>query len=175
MGDFTHGTDGSARLLEQDVPGPGRGAGADEDTFLAFHQRLGESRSVAHHTVNLTVEHQFHLPGDVAPVAGGAHDDGVGLLYHLQYALRIVLREHAFLFRTTCHAASAGLHGKVVGIHRFHCVATFLCFLFNDAEHLRNQSILPWTSVDYQYIHFHLVCFDDAKLQIVAGFSKCVG
>ena len=32
-GNLSHGTDGATRLLEQDIPRPGRGAGADEDTF----------------------------------------------------------------------------------------------------------------------------------------------
>ena len=110
-GDFTHGADGAARLLEQDVPRPRRGAGADEDTLLAFHQRLWKAWGVTHHSIDLTVEHQLHLSWDVAPVAGRTHDDGIGLLHHLQYPLRIVLSECAFLFRAAGHTADTGLHG----------------------------------------------------------------
>ena len=156
-GDLTHGTDGTARLFEQDVPRPGRGAGADEDAFLAFHQRLWKAVGIAHHTIDLTVEHQLHLSRDVAPVAGRSHNDGIGLLHHLQYPLRIILSEYAFLFRAAGHTARAGLYGQVVGIDHLHRITMFFRLLLHDAEHLRNQSLLSRTSVYYQYVHITVV------------------
>ena len=137
-GDFMHGTDGSTRLLKQDVPRPGCGAGADENTFLAFHQRLWKARGVAHHAIDLTVKHQLHLSWDVAPVAGRTHNDGIDLLHHLQHTLRIVFSEYTFLLRAAGHTACAGLHGQVVGIYHLYLIASFFCLFPHDAKHLRN-------------------------------------
>ena len=68
--DFTHSTDSTSRLLEPDIPRPGGGAGAEKNTLLALHQWLWETGCVAHHTIDDTIEQQFHLPWDVTPIAG---------------------------------------------------------------------------------------------------------
>ena len=53
---LAQGADGTAGLIHKDVKGEGRGASADEDGFLALHQRLGKARRVAHHAIDDTVE-----------------------------------------------------------------------------------------------------------------------
>ncbi len=56
------------------------------------------------------------------------------------------------------HTAYAGLDVQVVGIDRLHHVASLLCLLSHDAEHLRYQAFLPWASIYNQYIHRYNIC-----------------
>ena len=157
--DLAHGLDGSVGLVEEDVPGRGGGGGAHEDALLALHQGLGEARRVAHHAVDQAVEQQFHLAGDVAPVAGGAEDDGVRVLQQLQHALRVVFDEHARALGAAGHAADAGFDLQVVGIDGFNLVAFLLRFFPHDAEHLRDVTLLARASVDDQNIHSFVFIF----------------
>ena len=159
VADFSHGTDSSARLFEQDIPRPGCGAGAEEDAFSPLHQRFGEAWRVAHHTIDDAVEQQLHLPGDVAPIARCSHDDGIGLLNHLQYALRVVLSHYALSFRPARHTTDAWFDVQVVGANRLQFIASRQGLFAHNLEHLRNQPLFPRASVYDQYVHCRLYLF----------------
>jgi hypothetical protein len=134
-------------LLEPDVPGPRSGAGTKQDTPLTFHQWFWKARSVAHHTIYDTVEQQLHLPWDVTPIAGRTHDNRIGILYHFQYPLRVILCHRTLQLCATGHTTNAGFDTQIVGIDCLHLVASILCFFSHDVEHLRNQTLLSRASV----------------------------
>ena len=122
--DFTHSTDGTTRLFEPDVPRPRGGTSTEEDTFLALHQRLWETGRVAHHAIDDAVEQQLHLPWDIAPIAGRSHNDGIGLLHHLQYSLGVILTKYTLTFSATGHTTDAGLDVQVVGKNCLHLITS---------------------------------------------------
>ena len=145
---LTHCADGSTRLMEEHIEGPGGGAGAEQDTAFPFHQRFGETRGVAHHTINDAVEKQFHLPRNIAPITGGSHDDGISLLHHSQYTLRVVFSHHTLILGAANHTSHTRLDAKVVCPDNFYHHTIRLCLLLHDVEHLRQKSFSTWTAID---------------------------
>ena len=107
--DLPKGTDDTVRLVEPDIPRPRGGASAEKDAFLSLHQWLWETGRVAHHAIDDTVEQQFHLSWDIAPITGCAHDDAIGILHHFQYLLGVILTKYTLTFSPTCHTANARL------------------------------------------------------------------
>lgn len=151
--DLAHGTNGATGLFEPYIPWPWCGAGAKKYAFFTFHQRLREAGRVTHHSVNYAVEEQFHLPGDVAPIAGGSHNDGIGILNHLEDALGIVLGQQALAFCAAGHTACARFDLKIVGADRLYNMALRLSIFLHNAQHPGQHSIFLRTSVYYQYFH----------------------
>ena len=101
--------------MRPDVPRPRCCTGAEENALLTLHQRLWETGRVAHHAIDNTVEQQFHLSWNVTPIAGCSHDDGIGLLHHLQYSLGVVLSYRTFQLGATNHTTHTRFNVQVVG------------------------------------------------------------
>ena len=123
---LAHGSDGTTRLLEPDIPRPRRGAGTEQNTLLTLHQWLWETRCITHHAIDNAVEQQFHLSWDVTPIAGCSHDNSIGILNHLQYPLGVILSNRTLQLGTTDHTADARLDVQVVGEDCLHLVAPLL-------------------------------------------------
>ena len=151
---FAHAAHGAPALAEEQIEGPWRGAGGDDDGLPPFETRLRNSaRGFAHEARYEPFEEQFQPRGHPAPVGRCPDDEQVGAADRFAQLVRRIVRQRTDAGRAAAHTSRAGGDRSTVelGLDRFRsglpgrrgrCV-----------ERLRDDPRGAGRCIEQQYVH----------------------
>ena len=119
---FAYAAHGAPALAEEQIEGPRRGAGGDDDGLPPFETRLRNSaRGFAHEDRHEPFEEQFQPRGHPAPVGRCPDDEQVGAADRFAQLVRRVVRQRTDAGHAAAHTSRAGGDRRPVelGLDRF--------------------------------------------------------